>query len=125
MSAAARASFAQFFEDGYTIKDVRNNITWLRCTVGQTWDYDTKTCVGKIVKLNHDEIEIARTQAAEASLQQQISSILSDADPSLIDSLSELLSHVNAQDQNLINTIATLQSEFDDLKARFDQLTSE
>jgi hypothetical protein len=59
------ASFAQFFEDGYTIKDVRNNIIWLRCTVGQTWDYDTKTCVGEIVKLNHDEIEIARTQAAE------------------------------------------------------------
>ena len=69
--------------------------------------------------------EETRALAAEASLQQQISSILSNADPSLIDSLSELLSHVNAADQNLINQIATLQSELDDLKARFDQLTSE
>ena len=57
--------FAQFFEDGYKIKDVRNNVIWLRCTVGQTWDYDTKSCLGEIVKLNHDEVEIAKTQAAE------------------------------------------------------------
>jgi len=58
-------SFAQFFEDGYTIKDVRNNIIWLRCTAGQTWDYDVNSCVGEIVKLNHEEVEIAKTQAAE------------------------------------------------------------
>ena len=54
-----------FPEDGYTIKDVRNNIIWLRCTVGQTWDYDGNTCVGDIVKLNHDEVEIAAAQASE------------------------------------------------------------
>ena len=58
-------TFAQFFEDGYTIKDVRNNIIWLRCTVGQTWDYDTDTCTGELVKLNHEEIEIAKLQAAQ------------------------------------------------------------
>jgi hypothetical protein len=62
---AANPSFAQFFEDGYTIKDVKNNIVWLRCTVGQTWDYDADTCVGDLVKLNHEEIEIAVEQAAE------------------------------------------------------------
>ena len=58
-------SFAQFFADGYTIKDVKNNIIWLRCTVGQTWDYDANTCLGDIVKLNHDEVEIAAAQASE------------------------------------------------------------
>jgi len=63
--ASTGVAFAQFFEDGYTIKDVRNNVIWLRCTVGQTWDYETKTCVGEIVKLNHEEIEIAITQASE------------------------------------------------------------
>ena len=52
-------------EDGFTIKDVRNNIIWLRCTAGQTWDYDVNSCVGEIVKLNHEEVEIAKTQAAE------------------------------------------------------------
>ena len=63
--AWSSVSFAQFFEDGFTIKDVKNNIIWLRCTVGQTWDYESKSCTGEIVKLNHDEIEIAMMQAKE------------------------------------------------------------
>lgn len=66
--------------------------------------------------------EETRALAAEASLQQQISSILSNVDPALIDSISELLAHVNAADQSLIQSIAQLQSDHDDLKARFDQL---
>ena len=69
--------------------------------------------------------EETRALAAEQSLQQQISSVLSNVDPALIDSISELLAHVNAADQNLIQSIAQLQSDHDDLKARFDQLTSE
>ena len=69
--------------------------------------------------------EQTRAEAAEAQLQQQISSVLSNVDPALIDSISELLSHVNAADQNLIQSIATLQQEHDDLKARFDQLVNE
>ena len=69
--------------------------------------------------------EEARAMAAEQGLQQQISSILSNVDPTLIDSISELLAHVNAADQNLIQTIAQLQSDHDDLKARFDQLVAE
>ena len=54
------SSSAQFFEDGYTIRDVKNNVNWLRCTVGQTWNYDTEKCTGEIIKLNHSEIEQAR-----------------------------------------------------------------
>ena len=68
--------------------------------------------------------EQARAEAVEQSLQTQISSLLSNVDPGLIDSISELLSHVNAQDQTLIQSIATLQSEHDDLKARFDELVN-
>ena len=68
--------------------------------------------------------EQARAEAAEASLQTQITSLLSNVDPALVDSISELLSHVNAQDQTLIQSIATLQSEHDDLKARFDELVN-
>lgn len=68
--------------------------------------------------------EQARAEAAEQSLQTQISSLLSNVDPALIDSISELLSHVNAQDQTLIQSIASLQSDHDDLKARFDELVN-
>ena len=56
---------AQFFEKEHTIIDVRNSITWLRCSVGQTWNSNDQTCIGSIVKLNHEEIEIATKQAAE------------------------------------------------------------
>ena len=66
--------------------------------------------------------EQARAEAAEQSLQTQISSLLSNVDPALIDSISELLAHVNAADQSLIQSVAQLQSDHDDLKARFDQL---
>lgn len=66
--------------------------------------------------------EESRAIAAEQSLQQQISSILSNVDPALIDSISELLAHVNSADASLIAQIAQLQSDHDDLKARFDQL---
>ena len=56
---------AQFFEEDHLITDVRNNIIWLRCSVGQTWDLEDKTCTGDIVKLNHDEITIALEQATK------------------------------------------------------------
>ena len=58
-------AFAQFFEEDHLITDVRNNIIWLRCSVGQTWDNEAKTCTGDLVKLNHDEIEVALQQASE------------------------------------------------------------
>ena len=54
---------AQFFGSDHTVKDVTTGVTWLRCSVGQAWDPSIETCTGKIVKLNHDEIEIALKQA--------------------------------------------------------------
>ena len=58
-------SSAQFFEQGQFIKDIKNSVFWLRCSVGQVWSPETKTCTGKIVKLNQEEIEIAIIQAEE------------------------------------------------------------
>ena len=58
-------AFAQFFSEGLVVRDVKNNIFWLRCSVGQTWNHDTERCDGDIVKLNHDEITQAITQASE------------------------------------------------------------
>jgi hypothetical protein len=57
------ACFAQFFEEGHLIVDVRNNVVWLRCSVGQRWDHDTGRCTGKVVKLNQSQIKKAILQA--------------------------------------------------------------
>ena len=59
----ATPSHSQFFEEGRFVRDVRNNITWYRCTLGQVWDIDTKTCSGETVRLSQDEIIIALQQA--------------------------------------------------------------
>ena len=56
---------AQFFGSDHTVKDVTTGVTWLRCSVGQVWDPSVETCTGQIVKLNHEEIAIALTQAKE------------------------------------------------------------
>jgi len=56
---------AQFFDEGHMVKDVRNNIIWLKCTVGQRWDNEEKSCLGSIVKLNQSEIKEAIRQASE------------------------------------------------------------
>ncbi len=61
----ATAAKSQFFENEHTIRDVRNGISWLRCSVGQTWNLHEETCLGEIVKLNHQEIAVAIEQASE------------------------------------------------------------
>ena len=62
---SATASYGQFFEEGRFVRDVRNGITWYRCTLGQVWDSDTKTCSGETVRLSQDEIIIAVQQAEQ------------------------------------------------------------
>lgn len=61
---SASSSNAQFLEEDHLITDLRNNVIWLRCSVGQTWSIEDKSCIGDIVKLNHDEIAIALDQAS-------------------------------------------------------------
>ena len=85
-------------------------------------DFDLGQGTGNIGVVGNANLRPEKTIQGELGLQQQISSILSNVDPALIDSISELLAHVNAADQSLIQSIAQLQSDHDDLKARFDQL---
>ena len=61
----ATTASSQFFEKEHTVRDVRNGISWLRCSVGQTWNLQEQTCLGEIVKLNQQEIPIAIAQASE------------------------------------------------------------
>ena len=62
--------------------------------------------------------------AIEASLQSQITNILSNTDPASLDSLSEILSHISSEDATLAASIATLQSKVDELEAKLDELTN-
>ena len=107
-------------------------LTFASTSFLDTHDHLLKECVIHLVVVDEASArataiatETARAQAAEQANAQAISQLLSDVDPSLIDSISELLSHVNAADASLISSIATLQAEHDDMKARFDELVIE
>ena len=65
LNLASGSANAQFFDEGYMVRDVRNNIIWLKCTVGQKWNDDQKSCLGEIVKLNQSQIDEATRQASE------------------------------------------------------------
>jgi len=54
---------AQFIGRQHTVKDLNNGTTWLRCSVGQAWDPALDTCTGEIVKLDHNQIAYAITEA--------------------------------------------------------------
>ena len=59
------SSNAQFFEEDHLITDVRNNIVWLRCSVGQTWvSKKIKPALEISLSLTTREIEIAQEQAS-------------------------------------------------------------
>ena len=69
--------------------------------------------------------EAASRVSDVASLQQQITNVLSNADASVIDSISELLNHVNSEDATMLAQIASLQTDVATLTARLDELTQE
>ena len=54
---------ANFIISGFTAIDLRSGVKWMRCSVGQV--FEDGNCVGKIIRLNHDEIKIALQQASE------------------------------------------------------------
>ncbi|OUU46605.1 MAG: hypothetical protein CBC12_10960 [Candidatus Puniceispirillum sp. TMED52] len=53
----------QFIMRDHIVIDIKSGVEWLRCSVGQSWDGET--CIGKIVKLNHEDIKQAITIANE------------------------------------------------------------
>ena len=54
---------AQFYAENSTVIDFDSKLIWYRCSLGQTFNIDTRKCDGAAVKLNHDEIKIALQQA--------------------------------------------------------------
>ena len=68
--------------------------------------------------------EAVRALAAEAALSTTIQHILSGADGGVIDSIAELLSHVNTEDATLLASIAALSTSLTTLTSRVDELTN-
>ena len=58
-----QAEAANFMARDHLVVDLRFGVEWLRCSVGKVWN--GTTCVGEVVRLNHDQIEIAIQQASE------------------------------------------------------------
>ena len=46
------------YEKDHLVLDLKNNIYWLRCSVGQIWNNDS--CSGKAVKLNMKQVKQAK-----------------------------------------------------------------
>ena len=63
LAPSAQAQGTSYIARDHLVVDLRHGVEWLRCTVGQVWD--GTSCTGEVVRLNHEQIEIAITQANE------------------------------------------------------------
>ena len=70
------------------------------------------------------QAEADRAAAAELSLQNQITSLLSNVDPAAVDSLSELLSKMSADDQSIIDLVNNLTSAVQENTDKIAELTN-
>ena len=61
----ANLANSQFLQEENLIIDLRNNIEWYRCSVGQTWDPKNTVCNGEPVKFSQSDVQIALTQAKD------------------------------------------------------------
>lgn len=60
---ASMPSNAQYYERDHLVKDLALGIEWMRCTVGQRWDAEQKSCWGEAIRLNHEEVAEVIEQA--------------------------------------------------------------
>ena len=52
-----------FYSKGHIIHDLKLNLLWLRCSVGQNWNSKTNSCDGKALKLKMSQINEVIIQA--------------------------------------------------------------
>ncbi len=52
-----------FYAKDHIIHDLKLNILWLRCSVGQVWNSKTNSCDGKAIKLKMNQIDEVINQA--------------------------------------------------------------
>ncbi len=56
---------SNYIDKGYYVIDLKNKIEWLKCSTGQQWSDDKKSCLGNPVKLDYKAIEEANIQLNE------------------------------------------------------------
>ena len=76
----------------------------------------------RIVDVNAEQ---ARAEAAEVALQAQITSILSNADPASLDSLSEIVAAFQAADSTLSGTVGSMNTRLLAAEATLAELLNE
>ena len=54
---------SQFYTKEHFVIDLYTSTEWMRCSVGQRWNGET--CTGKIINLNHDQLEEVLKLASE------------------------------------------------------------
>ncbi len=54
---------SSFYAKNHMVRDLANNIIWLRCSVGQQWNGEE--CIGDIILMDHQTIEMAIAMANE------------------------------------------------------------
>ena len=52
-----------FYAKGHIIHDLKLDLLWLRCSVGQIWDSKKNICNGKAIKLKMSQIDEVILQA--------------------------------------------------------------
>ena len=52
-----------FYAKGHIIHDLKLNLLWLRCSVGQVWNSTNNSCDGKAIKLKMSQIDEVIVQA--------------------------------------------------------------
>ena len=54
-----KAHSGSYIDKGYYVIDLKNKIEWLKCSAGQRWSDEKKSCLGVAVKLDYFKIEEA------------------------------------------------------------------
>ncbi len=54
---------SQFYVKEHLVIDLFTSTEWMRCSVGQRWNGET--CIGKIINLNHDQMDEVLKLASE------------------------------------------------------------
>ena len=76
----------------------------------------------RIVDVNAEQ---SRSEAAEASLQSQISNILSDATPQVLDDLASIVAAFQAADSTLSGTVGSMNTRLLAAEATLAELLNE
>ena len=57
ISAFNVSQASSFYAKDHMVRDLKNNVIWLRCSVGQQWNGEN--CIGDVILMDHETIKLA------------------------------------------------------------------